>query len=206
VRAAQPPLFPAREHVKVPVQASLPLARLAERGASIAQVAVLLIAPVVVASTFAVAVLNAGQLATRQFNDAALSAIRDASSGLELRGPVSLRTDGHAVTHVVMDISLTAGSAPVMLDPAATVDGTQVSYIDSGMVVRGVPYQVDWLIGDGDNILGEGETVEMRVDVSGITSSGASFSIEVRPAHGMYLIVRRERPTGNELAPMIELW
>jgi len=178
----------------------------AESGATALQLGLLLVVPVVVASTFAASVINAGKFATDTFNNAALSAVRDISSGLELRGPVSLRTDGHAITDVVMDVSLTAGGAPVSLDPAAPADRTLVSYTDDGTSVRDVPYRLDWLFGDGDSLLEPGETVELDVDVSGITPTGDTFTIEVRPARGMYLTVRRNRPTSSELPRVMDLW
>lgn len=177
-----------------------------ERGATAVQVGLLLIAPIVVASTFAAAVMNAGKLVTNRFNDTTLAALGRSGSGVELRGAVSLRTDGHSITAVVIDIGTTPGGGPINFDPGTPADDPNVSYIDEASVVHGVPYTVEWLNGNGNELLEEAETAELTIDVSGIEQAGANFTIEVRPVEGIYLSVTRQRPPGIELAPVIELW
>jgi archaellin len=175
-----------------------------ERGAGAVQMLILLIAPVAVAGTFAAAVLNAGDLATNQFQNTTLAALR--GSGLELRSAVSLRTDGHSIKQVVLDVVITAGSDPVNLDPGAVKDATDIAFIDDANALHGLRYSVTWLNANGNTLLEDRETAELSIDVSGIQMSGENFTIEVRPSGGTYLNIRRPRPSGSELAPVIELY
>jgi archaellin len=177
-----------------------------EKGASAIQVGLLLIGPIVVASTLAAAVMNAGTLVTNRFNDTTLAALGRSGAGLELRGAVSLRTDRRSITAIVIDVDTTPGSAPIDFDPATPAQEPNVTYIDEANVVHGVPYTVEWLNGNGDALLDANEIAELTIDVRGIKQAGASFTIEVRPAEGIYLSISRQRPTGNELAPVIELY
>lgn len=170
------------------------------------QVGLLIAGPLVVASTVGAAMVGAGQLSTDQFSDAAYSAVRRSGSGIELRGPVVARTDGERLTHVLLDVGTTAGEWPVQLGPSSDGERTIVRYIDEGTIANEVPYSVDWITGDGDDLLEPGESAQISVDVRDVSTSGGAFTIEVRPAEGLYVSARRSLPAGQPLDRVIALW
>ena len=162
---------------------------------------------VVAGSVFAAAVLSTGQLSTAQFQQVALSAVRDTSTGIVVDGPIVARTDGTSVTQIMIDITTFPGGLPVNLDPAAISERTVVSYIDEANLKHDVPYSVTWIIGNGNAQLESGERAEVVVDLTGIVQSGDSFTLEVRPAHGIGVTVQRAMPSGGgHLPTILELW
>ena len=70
----------------------------------------------IAASVMAAAVLSTGQFSTGQFQQVASSALRDNGSGLMVDGPVFARTDGSAITRVMIDVTTLPGGLPISLD------------------------------------------------------------------------------------------
>lgn len=159
----------------------------------------------IAASVLAAAVLSTGQFSTGRFQEVALSSLRDNSSGLMVEGSVYARTDGTSITQLLIDVTTLPGGLPVDIDPAAVTDRTVVSYADAANLKLDVPYTVTWIVGNGDTQLEDGEHAEIVVDMDGITQEGSTFTVEVRPAHGMRATVRRPVPTGGHLPTILEL-
>jgi archaellin len=169
------------------------------------QAGLLIIAPLVVASALGGSVIKAGRLSTDQLQFVTQSAVRDVSSGIERRGTVYAHTDGTSITGVEMDVTTTAGSYPIDLSPAAITDRTVVSYIDSSQVIRDLPYRVSWINGDGDDLLESGETATLEIDLSALSLATGGFTIEVRPAHGLWTSVHIQPPSGGgQLDPLLQ--
>jgi archaellin len=180
-----------------------------ERGLAAIDAAVILGTFVLAASAFGAAVLATGRLSTQEFERTAFSALKRTTTGIELRGQVVARTDGTRVTHILLDVGNTAGNEPVNLDPLAAENRTTVVYIDASRISHDVPYTVLWVGGDGDMLLEEGETGQIVIDVSGLTSPQSAslpFTVEVRPAQGTGISIRRTMPQDSGLDPILTLW
>jgi archaellin len=165
----------------------------------------LVVAPVLVASVFGSAVIKAGSFSTSQFEQVAYSAVRDTSTGIELRGPSYARTDGTAITHVLLDVDTIPGGLPVDLSRAAASEGTVVSYVSASALAHSLSYEVHWITGNGDSLLESGELAEIDVDVSGVAAAGEAFTIEIRPAHGLYATVHVPAQPAGHLATVLTL-
>jgi archaellin len=163
----------------------------------------------VVASAFGGVVLTTGLTSSGQVEQTLNDALARTGNGLELRGPVIAITDGEEANAVSVDVALAiGGDTGVNLDHAALIDRTVVSFIDDAIVVRDLPYTVDWTVGDGDATLERGELAALLIDVSAIDpplTSGRRFLIEVRPPNGTYLTIRRTMPHGTHLDTIINL-
>ena len=176
-----------------------------EGGFVSAQVGMLIAAPVLVASVFGTAVIKAGSFSSNQFEQIAYSAVRDTSTGIELRGPLYARTDGTAITHVLLDVGTIPGGLPIDLNPAAASEGTVVSYVSTSAVAHNLPYEVHWITVNGDSLLESGEFAEIDVDVSGVASAGEEFTLEIRPAHGLYATAYVPAQPAGHLAAVLTL-
>jgi archaellin len=162
----------------------------------------------VVASAFGGVVLTTGLTSSGQVQRTLNDALARSGSGLELRGPVIAVTDGDKANVVSIDVALSIGSDGVNLDPAAALDRTVVSFIDSQNAIRELPYTTQWTVGDDDQVLESGELVAVMIDLSTIVpavTGGSQFQIEVRPPRGSYLIVRRSMPSGSPLDTIVNL-
>jgi archaellin len=108
-------------------------------------------------------------------------------------------------------------------DSSVTTNRTSIVYIDDNQILQNVPWSVSFMGDDnGDNMLDEGEKAEIQVwllnrttgtavtanssvnymasSTTGLTSSGTlltpndQFTVEVQPADGAVLTVRRTLP------------
>jgi hypothetical protein len=143
-----------------------------ERGTTAATAALALGAFALGGALFGGAVLTGGYAGSEQLEETIYAAMHRSALGVELRGPVHLRTGGTTVTHILIDVGALPGSDGVPLDPAATDARTIVSYSDADVLVSDVPYAVHWLTGDGDALLEAGELAQIDVDATArITAS-----------------------------------
>ncbi len=180
-----------------------------ESGQAALEAAIILIAFVVVASVFAFAVLSAGTASTAQGEQAIYSGLEQVQSSMAMKGALLIEdtgTDGD-VDSVVFDLSLVSGSAPVNLDDAAASKVLVISYRDAAQTQPNVDWTADFLVygesGTADDMLEEGELVEITVDLAGSTPAvtlGANtpFSLEVKPPTGAVIQINRTTPAALE--------
>ena len=105
------------------------------------------------------------------------------------------------MTSLVFDVGTAAAGEPVNLDPLAATNRVVIAYRDSTINVSDVGWTTSWLVGDGDDLLENGELVEITVDTDPITSgvtlaANQSFVLEVRPPLGGTMVIARTTPVG----------
>jgi hypothetical protein len=183
-----------------------------ERGITGIETGVVVGGLVVASSLFAGVVLNGGIAGSQQLGTAVQAALRQTTTGVELDGPVIVRTDGTRATDVLIDVTTSAGGGSVVLGPTPD-DGADaqlaIDYVTDATLQRNVPYTVSWLTGDGDDLLEPGEVAEIDVDVSGVTpplGGGDAFTLDLRPGDGVAVAVMRTMPAGRPMNAIAMLW
>jgi flagellin FlaB len=168
-----------------------------EEGITGLETAIILIAFVVVATVFAFVVLSTGLFSSERGKEAVYSGLQKTRGSLELRGSVVADTDGTTVQDLVFDVANAAGGDPVNLDPAATSNKVVIDYRDSDTNDADMAWTIDWLVGDGDNLMEAGELAEITVDVSSETlAANQAFTLEVKPSLGGTMVIARTTPAG----------
>ena len=168
-----------------------------EEGITGLETAIILIAFVVVATVFAFVVLSTGLFSSERGKEAVYAGLQKTQGSLELRGSVIANTDGTAVTSIVFDLANAAAGTPVNLDPAATSNKMVIAYRDASANVANIDWTIDFLVGDANNLLSEGELAEVTIDTS-TQNLGANqaFTIEVKPPLGGTMVIARTTPAG----------
>ena len=101
------------------------------------------------------------------------------------------------MTDLVFDVANAAGCEPVNLDPAATSNKIVIDYRDSDTNAANVAWTIDWLVGDGDDLVEAGELAEITVNVSTqALAANQAFTLEVKPSLGGTMVIARTTPAG----------
>jgi archaellin len=101
------------------------------------------------------------------------------------------------VTSIVFDVANAAGGEPVNLDPAALSNKMVIDYRDSDVNVPDIAWSVNFLVGDADNLMENGELAEITIDTSGQNLiANKAFTFEVKPALGGTMVIARTTPAG----------
>jgi flagellin FlaB len=169
-----------------------------EEGITGLETAIILIAFVVVATVFAFVVLSTGLFSSERGQEAVYAGLQKTRGSLELRGAVVANTDGTNVTSIVFDLANAASGEPVNMDPAAISNKMIIDYRDSEVNDTNIPWTTDFMgVGDGDNLLENGEVVQITIDTTGETlTANKAFTLEVKPPLGGTLVIARTTPAG----------
>jgi flagellin FlaB len=176
----------------------------AEEGITGLETAIILIAFVVVATVFAFVVLSTGLFSAERGKEAVYSGLQKTRGSLELRGSVIANTDGATVQNLVFDLANAAGGEPVNLDPAATSNKMVIDYRDNTTNQPNIAWTVNWLVGDGDDLMEAGELGEITIDLTAQNvGPNVAFALEVKPSLGGTMVIARTTPAG--LDPVVDL-
>jgi archaellin len=169
-----------------------------EEGMAGPAAAIILSAFMVVGSSLAFVVVNAGTFGAQQVTETVMDSLESVLGTLELRGPVTVIdvNDDGAIDEgdqIVLDLRNVPGGGAVLIDPAAEAGSLIVHYSDAQGRTPGVPYDVAEISGDGDDLLETGELFEIivRPPAGSSLDINEAFSLEVMPPGGALLIVTR---------------
>ena len=169
-----------------------------ERGITGLETAIVLIAFVTVSAVFAFVVLSTGLFSAERGREAVFAGIAKTRGSLALSGGLLATSDQTQITDITFGVVLAAGGDSVNLDPAATNGRTVVSYLDDAVSDSNMTYTVTPVVGNGDNVLEPGELIEMSVDltqnVAIALDANDTFTLEIKPPAGSFLVVRRTTP------------
>ena len=169
-----------------------------ERGITGLETAIVLIAFVVVAAVFAFVVLSTGLFSSERGKETVYAGLQKTRGSMALTGGVIATSDGTAVTDITFGLTLAAGGDAVNLDQTDTNNRTVISYIDNAVNTPDMAYTTTEIVGDGDSLLEAGELAEVAIDMTaecGCTiNSNESFTMEVKPPTGSYLVITRTTP------------
>ena len=176
-----------------------------EEGITGLETAIILIAFVIVASSFAFMVLSTGLFAAERGKQTVLAGLDRVSGNIEVRGSLILQDvgsdgliDSTDPDVFIVTLSTAAGGRPVLIDPAATTNTLVVNLVDSGGRVAGLNYSVAKTLGDADDLLETGELFELTIAMpAGITlDANEEFSLELIPQSGGTMVLNRLMPPG----------
>jgi flagellin FlaB len=170
------------------------------------EAAIVLIAFIVVAAVFSYVMLGAGFFATGEAQRVVDTGVAQASSAVELSGPVIVQassTDGGSVASVKFFLQLAAGGAPVDMQKVTFTVAT-AKEMKTYTYAAGTDVTHEWYAhgdkqGTGENdMLEKFETVEIKIDVSNLGTNKIGpndwFTVEVKPDVGAALPIKRVAP------------
>jgi len=172
-----------------------------EHGITGLETAIVLIAFVVVAAVFAFVVLSTGLFSSERGKETVYAGLAKTRGSMELTGGVIAASNTTQLTSLTFDLTLAAGGDAVNLNPNDTTNRTVMSYADSSNTINNLVYTTAVITGDSDNLLEPGELLEITIDLTpGIQTTdvtigtNATFSLEVKPPQGSYMVVQRTTP------------
>jgi flagellin FlaB len=169
-----------------------------ERGITGLETAIVLIAFVVVAAVFAFVVLSTGLFSSERSKETVYAGLAKTRGSMELAGSMIASSDGTKLTDVRFDLTLAAGGDQVNLNPTDPSNRTVISYADNAYTNRDLPYTVAVITGNADSLLEQGELLEVTVDFSADASinigTNHTFTLEIKPPQGSYMVIQRTTP------------
>jgi flagellin FlaB len=169
-----------------------------ERGITGLETAIILIAFVVVAAVFAFVVLSTGLFSSERGKEAVYAGLAKTRGSMSLTGGVIADSNGTSITDLRFGLTLAAGGDSVNLDSTDLSNRTVISYVDNTVYTNDMDYTATEVLGDGDNLLEQGELVEIAIDMAGqcgcTITENFSFTLELKPPTGSYLVVQRLTP------------
>jgi flagellin FlaB len=181
------------------------------------EAAIVLIAFVVVASTFTYVVLGAGFFTTQKSQETVHTAVGQASSAVEVVGNVYGKgTAGESITTIVFSIGLAAGATPVDIQKTVLTFSTgdkveTLTFAGSGSTDgTGTLGDATWVVSSQDNPLGtankvldNGEQFTITVQPSTPLTAYTGFTIDIKPAVGAALSIHRTVPAYIEAVNLL---
>jgi len=169
-----------------------------ERGITGLETAIVLIAFVVVAAVFAFVVLSTGLFSSERGKETVYAGLAKTRGSMELTGGVIADSNTTQLTSLKFDLTLAAGGDAVNLTPTDPTNRTVISYIDDAYSNNNLAYTVSVITGDADNLLEQGELLEVTVDLTAdaniVIGTNKTFTFEVKPPQGSYLVIQRTTP------------
>lgn len=175
-----------------------------EHGITGLETAIILIAFVVVAAVFAFVVLSTGLFSSERGKEAVYAGLAKTRSTMTLSSGLVANADAGLtqIDTIEFDLTLAAGGDTVNLDPTAVSNSTVITYFDSDNLVPDVNFTAAALRGDADTLLEPGELMRITIDLAAeglVVGPNASFSLEVKPPTGSYLVIQRTAPPAFQL-------
>ena len=191
----------------------------------------------VVASVFAFTVLSTGVFSSERAKETIFAGLAETKSSLRPSGSMIAFKGFVGSTQAIFKFSViiesVSGGDAIDMTPPYTSDGagtdpdfsgtsnkTTIAYIDNNQILQDVPWTINFMGDNGDNLLDDGEKAEIQVwllnrttatDITsnssvnymssgGLTSSGTlltpndQFTLEIQPPTGAVMTLRRSLP------------
>jgi len=169
-----------------------------EAGITGLETAIVLIAFVVVAAVFAFVVLSTGLFSSERGKDTVYAGLAKTRGSMALTGGIIAESNTTKVTAIKLTLTLAAGGDSVNLNPSDTNNRTVISYADTGHSNNNLTYTTSVITGDSDKLLEPGEMLEVTVDLTQDSSinlvANSTFTLELKPPQGSYIVVQRTIP------------
>jgi flagellin FlaB len=175
-----------------------------QRGITGLETAIVLIAFVVVSSTFAFAALSTGLFSADKSKETINAGLSEARGTLELRGAVIVKesaTTPNVVDEIYFQVANSAGGGAVNLNPGDTLikytDPSQTKVYNGSAGVFSVAGKGN---ADSDNLVEPGEIYQitlsgLEADLNPDLGLDTQFTIEVIPPQGATMLIERRTPS-----------
>ncbi len=176
------------------------------RGLNAVQMVIILITTVLIAISFAVAILTAGGNTVEKSEQLIRQALSESTATFILRGAVVGTSNQKRTALEGITFTLASGGQSFKSSDMSPT-GTIISYIDrdQALNIPGTQWSASWLIGNGP-LLDPGEAVELRVSLTELTPAlgvRRDFTVRVHALAGAVLLINRKTPP--ELSPVVDL-
>jgi flagellin FlaB len=170
-----------------------------DRGITGLETAIVLIAFVVVAAVFSFVVLSTGLFSSERGKETVYAGLQKTRGSMELTGGIVATTNATQVQTLRIGLTLAAGGDSVNLDAGDTNNRTVISYQDDVVTDNSLTYTTTEIVGDGDELLEQGELAEISIDLATecatcVITENETFTLELKPPTGSYLVVQRTTP------------
>ncbi len=178
----------------------LPAPGLGESG--VATLQLILLSTLGGTTLLATAVLTETEDVLDQFADIVSAGVERVSGNLEVRGSIIATAPDNEIDTIQFQLGL-FGHGSVLLDSAALdQERLTITYRDASGFAPLLPYEVTFLVGDGDNLLEPGELVLITLHASDIRtvapeaelSANSRFTLELLPSVGGIVELGRTLP------------
>ena len=178
----------------------LPAPGLGESG--VATLQLILLSTLGGTTLLATAVLTETEDVLDQFADIVSAGVERVSGNLEVRGSIIATAPDNEIDTIQFRLGL-FGHGSVLLDSAALdQERLTITYRDASGFAPLLPYEVTFLVGDGDNLLEPGELVLITLHASDIRtvapeaelSGNSRFTLELLPSVGGIVELGRTLP------------
>jgi flagellin FlaB len=175
------------------------MVRRGDRGITGLETAIVLIAFVVVAAVFSFVVLSTGLFSSERGKETVYAGLQKTRGSMELTGGIIATTNATQVQTIRIGLTLAAGGDSVNLDAGDTNNRTVISYADASVTDSSLGYTTTEVVGDGDELLEQGELAEVVIDLATecatcVITENETFTLELKPPTGSYLVVQRTTP------------
>ena len=189
----------------------------AQRGITGLEIAIVLIAFVVVSSVFAFAALSTGLFTTDKAKETIKAGLSEARGTMEMKGSIiataSTTGNGGVISTLTFQVSNAAAGEAIDLSVGNTIikysDKNQVVNLDTSGEFTATGIGSD----DGDTLLERGEVFE--IVIPGLQSGGANalspelgtdqtFTLEMIPPKGAVLFIQRTTPVSLEAETFLD--
>lgn len=167
------------------------------------EAAIVLIAFIVVAAVFSYVVLGAGFFTTQKSQEVVHTGVAQASSNMEVSGPVVIQADGAKVKTITFYLQLAAGGSPIDMNKVTYVVSTkdaQQTFTSGNVDMKWYKNGAD-VTSEANNLLEKFEFVKVTItltpDVVSITAND-KFIVEIRPDQGAAYPLERNAPPSLE--------
>ncbi|MDD5419908.1 MAG: flagellin [Methanomicrobiaceae archaeon] len=158
------------------------------------EAAIVLIAFVVVAAVFSYVVLGAGFFTTQKSQEVVHTGVAQASSNIEVSGPVIVEAGEGFVKNVAFYLQLAAGGYPVDMNKTTYA----VSTADDLMILTNDDVSRYWYNAQEEpenNLLDPREFVKININVTSLNiEPNERFTVEVKPDVGAAYPIQRNAP------------
>ncbi|ABN56896.1 archaellin/type IV pilin N-terminal domain-containing protein [Methanoculleus submarinus] len=175
------------------------------------EAAIVLIAFIVVAAVFSYVVLGAGFFTTQKSQEVVHTGVAQASSNMEVSGPVVIQASSSEVDTITFYLQLAAGGSPIDMQKVTYVVSTKddletFTYADISADMKWYKDGKD-VTTTANNLLEKFEFVKVTItpDVVSITAND-KFIVEIRPDQGAAYPLERNAPPSLEDGKYYEVY
>jgi flagellin FlaB len=159
------------------------------------EAAIVLIAFIVVAAVFSYVVLGAGFFTTQKSQEVVHTGVAQASSNLEVSGPVVIAGAANSVANVTFYLQLAAGGSPIDMNKTTYAVSTKSDLKTYTNATVTMTWYKDGIEESGaNNLLEKFEFVKVTIASLPTIGPNDKFVVEIRPDQGAAYPLERNAP------------